>query len=275
MAIDQRVQTIPKPLEALVGRPVGPYTLHVTRCEPQARRSGWRRVAFCLTDSDGRQADRPVVEGFYSIAGQQVGSWLDCDVYPIQAFDGSRVDITEEGVAIELFRVLGEAITSHCMVSYEVWEQTSPLHTITERSYRLGIPPEATPVGELLIAAGCVAGFKDWYIAEGGNEGPRKLQAEKPPNEAAHSTALATLARSLSGYLASQPVAGAEAVELDCRARAARLLESLEWPEAVGPMARAVAASAGEVEGLLRDGQERVLETLAARRPPWNLEDGP
>lgn len=275
MAIDQRVQTIPKPLEALVGRPVGPYTLHVTRCEPQARRSGWRRVAFCLTDSDGRQADRPAVEGFYSIAGLRVGSWLDCDVYPTQAFNGRVADLAGDGVTVELFRLLGEAITSHCMVAYEAWEHVSPLHTVTEQSYRLGIPPGATPVGELLIAAGCVAGFKDWYIAEGGNEGPRKLQAEKPLSEAARVEALSTLARTLAAYLARTPVETAEVVERDCRARAARLLETLQWPEAVGPLPRAAAEAAAGADDLLHDGPKRVREALAALQPPWSLEDGP
>lgn len=271
----QSAPTIPQPLQGLHGRPVGPYTLHLVRCEPQVRRSGWRRVAFRLSDTDDQQTDRPVVEGFYSIAGPRIGSWLDCDVHPMQVFNSRVADLAEEGTTVELFRLLGEAITSHCMVAYEAWERTSPLHTVTEQSYRLGIPPGATPVGELLIAAGCVAGFKDWYIAEGGNEGPRKLQAEKPPDEAARTEALSALARNLAAYLARRPVGAAGAVERDCRARAARLLETLRWPEAVGPLVRAAAEAAAGADDLLHDGPKRVREAVEALQPPWSLEDGP
>ncbi|MFQ5892938.1 MAG: DUF1122 family protein [Nitrospinota bacterium] len=273
--MNQRTHTIPQPLEALDDRSVGPYTLHLARCEPLARRSGWRRIALSLTDGSGQPADGPVVEGFYSVAGLRIGSWLDCDVYPVQAFDGREADLAAEGVTLELFRLVGEAITSHCMVAYEVWERTAPLHAVTEQSYQLGIPPAATPVGELLVAAGCVAGFKDWYIAEGGTEGPRKLQAEKPPTGAAREAALTTLAHSLTTYLARRPGAGGEAVERDCRSRAVRLLEGLQWPEVVGPVSTAVAAAAAGADDLLRDGPERVREALASRRPPWSLEDEP
>ncbi len=275
MPMNHSAPTIPQPLQGLDGRPVGPYTIHLARCEPQARRSGWRRVAFRLADNDGQQADWPVVEGFYSVGGTRIGSWLDCDVYPTQAFNGRVANLAVDGVTVEIFRLLGEAITSHCMVAYEAWEHTSPLHTVTEQSYRLGIPPGATPVGELLIAAGCVAGFKDWYIAEGGNEGPRKLQAEKPLSEAARVEALSMLARTLAAYLARTPVEEAEAVERDCRARAARLLETLQWPEAVGPLPRAAAEAAAGADDLLHDGPKRVREALAALQPPWSLEDGP
>jgi hypothetical protein len=34
----------------------------------------------------------------------------------------------------------------------------------------------------MLFRVGFGAHFKDWQIAEGGSEGPRKLQAYKPPN---------------------------------------------------------------------------------------------
>lgn len=276
MSADRSSLTTPEPLEALHGRPLGPYYLQVTQYEPMERRSGWRRVALFLLDGDQVQADWPLLKGFFSIAGPERGSWLDCDFYPLQSFSGIERDLSSDGLALELFRLLGEAITSHCMVAYEVWEHATDLHSFTEQSYRLGIPPPATPVGELLITAGCISGFKDWYIAEGGNEGPRKLQAEKPPSADAHPTALASLARSLIDYLARRPVKGTEAVEGDCRRRALRLLEGREdWPELVRPIVAAVAAAAGGAEDLLQDGPAMVQRAVEERRPPWSLEDGP
>lgn len=274
--MDHPSPTIPEPFEALNGHPLGPYSLHLTKCEPMERRSGWRRVVFCLSDDADVQADWPVLKGFYSIAGSTRGSWLDCDFFPLQSFEGRHLDLAADGLSLELFRLLGEAITSHCMVSYEVWEHATDLHSFTEQSYRLGIPAAATPIGELLITAGCCSGFKDWYIAEGGNEGPRKLQAEKPPTEAARESALASLARTLVEYMGRPPVGGAEAVELDCRRRAIRLLEGIEdWPETVGPLAKAIAQAAALAEDLLRDGPSVVRSVLEERRPPWSLEDGP
>jgi hypothetical protein len=276
MKMDPSSQTIPEPLEALNGHPLGPYSLHLAECEPMDRRSGWRRVDFFLLDGDGTKADWSVLKGFYSVAGRTRGSWLDCDFYPAQSFGEREIDITEEGLALRLFEIRGEAITSHCMVAYEVWEHSTDLHAFTDISYRLGIPPAATPVGELLIAAGCVAGFKDWYIAEGGNEGPRKLQAEKPLTAAAKTEAMVTVAQSLIDYLARRPVGGAEAVEMDCRRRAVGLLAGMEdWPEEVLPIARSVAHAASGAEDLLLDGPKMVRKALKERRPPWSLEDGP
>ena len=58
-------------------------------------------------------------------------------------------------------------------------EYDSPEQQDTADSLALGIPPVATPLGCLLFLIGCGARFKDWYFAEGGIEGPRKLQGYK------------------------------------------------------------------------------------------------
>ncbi|UCD70952.1 MAG: DUF1122 family protein [Syntrophobacterales bacterium] len=44
-----------------------------------------------------------------------------------------------------------------------------------------GVPSVSTAQGELLFRAGFRL-VKDWYLAEGGHEGPRKLWGEKPFN---------------------------------------------------------------------------------------------
>lgn len=232
-------------------------------------------MAFFLEDSTGVRAEWAALEGFYSIAGTKVGSWLDCNFYAIHSFDGRKADLAKEGLATVLFRALGEAITSHCMVAYEVWDHESELHTYTEKSYRLGIPPAVTPVGELLLSAGCVAGFKDWYIAEGGNEGPRKLQAEKPSSPEARTEALSSLARSFTTYLARPPVKGEREVERDCRARAVRLLGEMNWPEPVFGLAAVAFAAASEAKHLLRDGPRKIRKAIEGATPHWSLEDGP
>jgi len=47
---------------------------------------------------------------------------------------------------------------------------------MTARALTAGVPPRATPLGAAMAAAGCGVAFRDWYISEGGREGPRKLQ---------------------------------------------------------------------------------------------------
>jgi hypothetical protein len=46
----------------------------------------------------------------------------------------------------------------------------------------LGYPPATSPIGYLMFQVGCRS-YRDWYISEGGREGPRKLQGFRPLNE--------------------------------------------------------------------------------------------
>ncbi|MFH1327260.1 MAG: DUF1122 family protein [Candidatus Bathyarchaeota archaeon] len=68
------------------------------------------------------------------------------------------------------------------MVAYQMFQGRSNLHKETERLLQQDIQPELTPIGFLLINAGCLA-LKDWYWPEGGCEGPQKLQGFKPINQ--------------------------------------------------------------------------------------------
>lgn len=81
----------------------------------------------------------------------------------------------------KLFSLLGNLIPpgGHLMVSYEGEQK---IHAETVKSLSLGIPPVVTPLGYLLYKAGFQY-IKDWYLAEGGFEGPRKLWGEKAPDE--------------------------------------------------------------------------------------------
>jgi hypothetical protein len=59
-------------------------------------------------------------------------------------------------------------------------EYDSPQRAETAQALAHTVPAIATPLGSLLFDLGYGAKFKDWQIAEGGAEGPRKLQAYKP-----------------------------------------------------------------------------------------------
>lgn len=250
---------IPPSLEPLDDARLGGFRLELSRLEPLERRSGWRRISLHLVDYQGRKASWPILEGLYS------RHWLDCDIYPIQNFDGSSMDLSRQDLLRELFGLLGRTVSSHLMVSYEVWQHESPLHTLTEEALRIGIPPQATPIGELLLEAGCTAGFRDWYIAEGGSEGPRKIQAEKPSSEPAREKSLLSLAQTLIEYLSRKAPKGFENTEADCRRRALRILEETPWPEAVKPKAKKVAKALSSIQDLLGHGPALAREAQGSK----------
>ena len=55
----------------------------------------------------------------------------------------------------------------------------------------------------MLFAAGCGAGLRDWYIAEGSGEGPHKLQGYKALNKEHTHLKIEDPNRSLPSSLAS------------------------------------------------------------------------
>jgi hypothetical protein len=70
----------------------------------------------------------------------------------------------------------------------------------TERALRRRAPPAATPLGLVLLRAGC-RWFKDWYFPEGGREGGTKLQGTMPLDEQRRNQAEDALAAELRAFL--------------------------------------------------------------------------
>ena len=72
----------------------------------------------------------------------------------------------------------------HLMIEYE-----KDLWSTTQLALLAGVPPIATPMGRLLHRLDCAGSIKDWYFPEGGQEGGRKLQGNRPlsPTHAAES----------------------------------------------------------------------------------------
>jgi len=91
-----------------------------------------------------------------------------------------RLNLRQAGLMPDLFQSLSQLIPpgGHLMVSYE---NTDPLHRETDRALSAGVPPVLTPLGFLLFMSGFRL-VKNWYLSEGGHEGPRKLWGEKPPD---------------------------------------------------------------------------------------------
>jgi hypothetical protein len=104
-------------------------------------------------------------------------------------------------------------------------EYDSPARAETAEALAHGVPAIASPLGALLFRLGFGAKFKDWQIAEGGSEGPRKLQAYKPLSLGDALRWRREATRDLRAFLAQPPTA-VPAV-LAARERAEGLLAEL------------------------------------------------
>jgi hypothetical protein len=208
------------PLARADGAKIGGFSLVLSDVR-QMRKSGWRGFTLLLEDAAGIRGSLPVVRGICSRGGKDgVRPWMDIDFWEDVPFEegsraGTLVSLRKEGADRELFRILGEAIPpgGHLMVSYE---GDQPIHEETLLGLSAGIPPVATPLGHLLFLSG-FACIKDWYLAEGGMEGPRKLWGEKAPDAGWEKTFRERTLKELMQYLARS-----RADETDDPHRAAR-----------------------------------------------------
>jgi hypothetical protein len=108
------------------------------------------------------------------------------------------------------------------MVSYET---DGAVHRETLRLLEAGVPPAATPLGFLLFRSGFSL-VKNWYLAEGGHEGPRKLWGEKAPDPEWESTFRQRTERQLLEFLAQPVRQGLSEDEKEARRRAETILDS-------------------------------------------------
>lgn len=214
------------PLEALDGRRLGRCRLRLGRLAP-LKLSGWRAFSLLLEDENGRRCNPPLVEGIYSCGGKGIPPWMDICYSSRVAFEGSeeKLELEKAGLDRELFLCLSELIPAdgHIMVEYE-----SDCHKPTLDALGAGVPPAATPLGWLLFQSGFYCGFRDWYIAEGGNEGPRKLQVGKPINAEHEREARQKLRVALEEFLSRQPDPKRAELEEAARERARLILAALK-----------------------------------------------
>jgi hypothetical protein len=98
--------------------------------------------------------------------------------------------VRDPSVLLEVARAVGPG--GSVMVAYEGDD--------TERALRRKVPPHATPLGLILLRAGC-RWFKDWYYPEGGREGGTKLQGTLPLDEDRRRKAERALSEELQAFL--------------------------------------------------------------------------
>jgi hypothetical protein len=197
-ALGRRGWTLPgeHPVAALDGLTVGDSRVIVLLGPKNA--VGSRYFRLFLADAAGRLADEQLALGLFGSGSYPAFNWVELTQYQESLdFGGTALDLWASGLDRPLFAALSALVPpgGHIMCEYD-----SPTHKATERILTLRYPPAASPIGYLMFGAG-VRSYRDWYISEGGREGPRKLQGFKPWNEEIAAEKTAELKIELSAAL--------------------------------------------------------------------------
>jgi hypothetical protein len=110
------------------------------------------------------------------------------------------------------------------MLSYSLFTNESAIHRMTRLSLNRGYPPVVSPLGYLLFMAGCGYEFKDWYFAEGGREGPQKLQGYKPANSKIAKQQIEKILLVLESFMQNTDK---DALTQECKSRASMIIRNL------------------------------------------------
>lgn len=185
-----------------------------------------------LVDARERVGEPSLALGLYHSGPYPSYNWVEIirlaqrvTFGPSTKGEGRVLDVREKGLDQELLRRIADVIPpgGHMMIEYDSAEQAE-----TARGLQRDIPPAATPLGYLLYSIGCGVGLRDWYFAEGGSEGPRKLQGCKPLHEAHARQGGQRLARRLLKFL-ERPLSLSHAdLEEPARHRAVKILSGID-----------------------------------------------
>ena len=212
-------------LTRLDGREVSTGELKVLNPRPVRPRTGWLYLTLALKDKRRGVSTSPIATGIVSGGGRGVKAWVECRLYPRVEFDSHSLDARKAGLEGEVVKILADLIPSggHLMLDYENAGQEQTFAELVLR-----VPPAASYLGALMFHAGCRGHFKDWYFSEGGHEGPRKLQANKPPDRKEAMRALRVHSSELKEFIRRPlPKEPGEAAVIEIAKRRAR--EILKW----------------------------------------------
>jgi hypothetical protein len=188
------------PIAALDGLMLGDYRVIALLGPKNA--VGSRYFRLFLADGAGHLADEPLALGLFGAGAYPAFNWVELTQYQESMdFGGTGLDLWASGLDRPLFAALSALVPpgGHIMCEYD-----SPTHKATERILTLRYPPVASPIGYRMFEVG-VRSYRDWYISEGGREGPRKLQGFKPWNKQIAREKTAALKAELAAALKRRP----------------------------------------------------------------------
>jgi hypothetical protein len=209
------------PLAQLEGKPFVDATLEIM-LGPK-NRFGATYFQITLRDRAG-ETSQPLLLALHHSGPYPSHNWIDViSLTRNLGFPEREISLSEADLE-SLFGYLSDLIPpgGHMMVEYdsEEWEET-------RLSIACGIPPVATLVGSMLFRVGCGVAFKDWHFAEGGSEGPRKLQGFKALNEEHRRTRAGEMAAELRSFLNSEQLPICQQLWEAARKRAMQIISLL------------------------------------------------
>jgi hypothetical protein len=212
------------PLARLHGAALGDYRL-LAVVGPK-NNVGSRYYQLWLADADGQLSEEPLALGLHNTGPFPAFNWVELTQYrEVLRLGADVIDLRTTALDRPLFEQLAQFVPpgGHIMVEYD-----SPSHRATARILTLGYPPACSRLGYLMFGIGCRS-YRDWYISEGGREGPRKLQGFMPLNGEVRREKEAKLREELTAFLAR--VKNRDSLD--------------EWAEVAARMAREVLAALG------------------------------
>lgn len=212
------------PLGSLQDKEAGPYRVVVA----VGNKNGFGATYFriFIQNGSGELGQQPVLTGLHGQGKYPGQNWIEVMSLSLRVRFATGVgDMSlEEGLILSLFKYLVDMLPpgGHMMIEYDSAEQQD-----TADSLALGVPPVATPLGAALFWAGCGFGFKDWYFAEGGSEGPRKLQGHKALDSKHARVRTLQIEEELRTFLRNSPKRESSELEMAARGRALHVLDEV------------------------------------------------
>ena len=206
------------PLVQLEGKPLIGAALE-TMLGPK-NRVGARYFQIALRDRTGN-ASQPLLMAMHHAGPYPSYNWIEViKLAKNISFPEREVALSETDLE-RLFSYLSDLIPpgGHIMVEYE-----SAQWAETRLALGCGILPVTTSLGSMLFRIGCGVAFKDWHFAEGGMEGPRKLQGYKALNERHRRDRADEMAAELRSFLSREALPSCRQLWETARDRAIQIL---------------------------------------------------
>jgi len=209
------------PLVQLEGKPLVGAALEIMLGPKNRFRARYFQIA--LRDRTGN-ASQPLLLALYHAGLYPSYNWIEVIKLARNISFQEREFALSETDLERLFSYLADLIPpgGHIMVEYE-----SAQWAETRLSIGCGIPMVATPLGSMLFRVGCGVAFKDWHFAEGGMEGPRKLQGYKALNERHRRARANEMAAELRSFLSREASPSCHQLWETARDRAVQILSLL------------------------------------------------
>jgi hypothetical protein len=172
-----------------------------------------------VKDSDHSFSTSEAFTGFYVLGvGDESKASIEGHYFEDVSFPNGQVSMSQEGLGVRLFEILGELIPSggSLAITYSSLVRVGSIYERTDRAVRREYPLVVTALGNLLFLAGCSTNLRHSSSSEIGHE-VWKMQGFKPLTAEEMRRAGVGLIREMHQFVARQS-------EEDELARQCRLL---------------------------------------------------